>query len=103
MGIEEILGAHGKPPEQAPYPVPAGVDVRPGLMPAQWFVEQVEVGPHLAVMVCIANPSGLSYSFWPEDSALPLGAEITRLGQLTKSGLHLPRMNGKGAPPGPKA
>ena len=95
MGIEEILGVGGPVPEKPPYPVPPGVDVHPGLMPAQWFVDQAQVGPHLAVMLCIAQPSGLSYSFWPDDTAVRIGQELVRLGNLTKAGLHLPPMNGR--------
>lgn len=83
------------------YPVPEGINVLPGLAPAQWFVEQAQLGPYLATALCIATINGLQYSFWPEDSAVPLGQELQRIGNLTKAGLHIPRSGGPASRPKP--
>ena len=87
----DLNGKAAGEPKRPAYPVPNGVDVLPGLVPAQWFVEQAQLGPHIATALCIATPSGLQYSFWPEDSAIGLGDELRRVGHLTKAGLFIPQ------------
>ena len=75
-------------------------EVFPALVPVQWDTRQVylEDGA-LAVMLKLRTSTGIHITFWPEDTAIPLGRRLLELGVSTAEGRVRPADSGSAMQP----